>query len=174
MRALTLSLALASALASAAAFATPAAVATETDEAKFIRLTHAVEADPLAFARTPELDWLVHWLTEAPDVNVLLCNPSGLMDGPEGDEQSALLLLEMFGNAAWQIEHQGEPVDEVARQLAGARSALRGYEALRKANPALHVAAYDTLAAQEAAGTLEAYFAPRALEACTKDEDGAK
>jgi hypothetical protein len=169
MRALTMVIAMASALACAGACAQAAnAAAAEPDTAKFVRLVRQFEADPLGFDGRTDGAWLLQWVTESPDVSVTMCDPMGLLEAPESDAQGALVMLELFGNAAWQIEHAGAPVDELARQLGGARSALRGYAAIRQADPDVHIAAIDALAAQEAAGTLEAHLAPLVQEKCTK------
>jgi hypothetical protein len=171
MRTLVLGVTLATALACAGVAAKPVP-APEASEAKFVRLTRQFEADPLGFDGKTDGAWLLQWVVDSPDVSVTACNVTGVLDAPDGDAKSVLVLLEVFGNAAWQLEHAS--TTELERQAAAARSVLRGYAAIRRATPDLHIATLDALAEKEAAGQLEAHLAPIVQAQCMSPDGGAK
>jgi hypothetical protein len=130
-----------------------------------------MEADPLGFDGKTDGAWLLQWVVDSPDVSVNACNVTGVLEAPESDGKSALVLLEVFGNAAWQIEHAS--ATELERQAAGARSVLHGYAAIRRTTPDLHIATLDALAEKDAAGQLEAHLAPL-VDECMHPKAGAK
>lgn len=150
-----------------------AAPTTETDEARFVRLTRELEQQPLTDAPDPNFGWLLNWATETPDYVVTVC----MMAGPDWDMRDPfagkLLVIASAGNMAWQIEH-GADGDELSKQLAGTETALRIYRATIAQDPSKKSAFFDSLVAKRDAGTLRAYLAPFVAENCVDQQDSGK
>ncbi len=77
---------------------------------------------------------MLAWLSESPDVSVVICPFLSQMAGEGQGEaargaQSALTTGSSFGMAAYMIEHPGAEPSSPEVQVAGAESGLRWYEA---------------------------------------------
>ncbi len=64
----------------AAVQTTDASTPVETDTAKAVRYTRALEAAPLAENALDMRKWLLRWILETPDYTVLVCN---MLDIPD-------------------------------------------------------------------------------------------
>lgn len=162
-------LALASAaLAAFVAFASTAAPqsAHEADEAKFVRLTRQLEQKPLGDTDKRMRTWLLQWAKDSPDITVRFCKVLKPVPGDGIPNSGILATQQIFGNAAYQIAHPDKRGDLVATQLAGARSALRAYEALAAQDPKARIPRMDELLRKEQGGTLEAELAPIVQAEC--------
>lgn len=134
---------------------------------RVIDTTRKLETDPFSDQAKADRSWLLQWITDSPDVGVMICDTMGLMDeGSERDFTPEILMQGMAGNAVWQLEHPGSGNDEQAMQLAAVRSALKVYAAFMKKFPTQRIASLDTLAKHEAKGDLDAYLAPIVAEKC--------
>ncbi|WP_159094502.1 hypothetical protein [Stenotrophomonas sp. YAU14D1_LEIMI4_1] len=144
--------------------ATPAQPINATN---FVGLTQSLEASPQQPGAQELRVSMLRWLAETPDYMVTLCQVMNLPDQDEAAKNIGLDLLmqQSFGNLAFQID-QRESSDQLSRQVAGVESALRAYAAFIAADPALRIAAMDTLAAQQKAGTLRAHLAPVVKAEC--------
>ncbi|KRD73585.1 hypothetical protein [Lysobacter sp. Root983] len=153
-------------LGTAAQAAEPAA---ESDSAKMIRLTRALEHDPLGDTDNSMRAWLLDWLMQMPDHTVVVCDAVSL---PVKDDRKPnvgiYVLQQMFGNGAYQIEHPDDK-DASAPLLAGVESMLRAYSAVLTKEPRSRIAYLDTLLEQEKAGTLKQYMTPILDEKCAKN-----
>ena len=75
---------------------------------------------------------LLAWLTESPDVSVVICPFLSMMaqnEGEGGDVGGPLTMGSTFGMAAYLIEHPGADPASAEVQVAGAESALLWYQA---------------------------------------------
>lgn len=139
----------------------------ETDAATFVRLTRALEADPMRDTTKEIRGWMMAWATETKDVSVKICVVMDLI--PQKDEPySAILMLQsLFGNAAYQIEQPGKKMDQLAQQVAGVESMLKAYSSLLRAHPEKHFAVLDMLVMRQDAGQLASYLAPQVKAKCS-------
>ncbi|MFC4763892.1 hypothetical protein [Dyella koreensis] len=142
----------------------------EKDTDKFVRLTEALEADPLRSDGKAVRGWLMEWLTAAPDYTVTICdilgpipNEDGVPHGPE------LLMQQMFGNAAYQIKTPGK-TDMFSQQLAGMESVLRAYSAILAKDPGAHIPYFDDLLARQRNGSLREFMALVVGKGCAKKD----
>ena len=159
-------------LLSLASFTASAQSAPETDEAKFIRLTHQLEQDPLGDADKSKRSWLLRWAMDSQDVSVLACDILDTVSGDDDPYNGIYTLQMIFGNAAYQISNPDKRGDLLATQLAGAHSSLKAYTSILANHPDARVPHLDDLINKDEANTLEAYLAPIIAEKC-KDPGGA-
>lgn len=151
-------------------------LAQPTEREKVVAYSAALEANPLDGDADAKRSWLIQWITDAPDLEVVVCNVMGLdmAAAAAGDDkaklrratESVLLTQYMFGSASYQIQHPGPKPDSLEVQSAGVRSALRAYKALLAGNPAVARADLDALAKAEANGTLDTALAPAFESEC--------
>lgn len=144
-----------------------ATAAQPINATNFVRFTHSLEVSPQQPGAQELRVSMLRWLAETPDYMVTLCQVMNLPDQDEAAKKIGLDLLmqQSFGNLAFQID-QRESSDQLSRQVAGVESALRAYAAFIAADPALRIAAMDTLAGQQKAGTLRAHLAPVVKAEC--------
>jgi hypothetical protein len=147
------------------------APAGESDAATFVRLTRALEADPMQDTTKEIRGWMMEWATETKDVSVKICVVMDLIPAKEESFSAILMLQSMFGNAAYQIEHPGQKSDQLAQQVAGVESMLKAYSSLLRANPEKHFAILDMLVARKDAGQLASYLAPQVKAKCSGAND---
>lgn len=143
--------------------------ATESTSAKVVRLTRALERDPLGDTDKSMRAWVLDWLMRTPDHTIVICdvvNP--LLKDDRAPNAGIYVLQQMFGNGAYQIEHPDDK-DPGAPQLAGVESMLRAYSVVLTKQPQSRIAYLDTLLEQQTAGRLKQYMAPIIDEKCTKD-----
>src|SRR5215213_10516128 len=87
---------------------------TPEERAQTVRLAHALEADPLNDAAKQARSWLIVFLTEVPDVNVVICTDLyGPLLKTKKDYASELVTQPMFSEAAFIIE-QPDKADDAA------------------------------------------------------------
>lgn len=141
--------------------------APESDTARFVRYTRALETSPDRADARDLRQWLLKWAVETPDYTVTVCD---LLDLTDVDEETTphageVLLQTMYGNAAFQIEH-GADADELSKQVAAAESALRVYTAYLAQDAKTRMPHLDALIAKRDAGGLRAYLAPIVQTKC--------
>lgn len=137
------------------------------DQARFLYLTHALEDAPFEQEKSTHA-WMIQWVTDSPDVNVLVCDilwPVPGKDLPYGPE---LLVQSMYGNAAFQIEHPDQKNDQLVLQLAGVASALKTYSAILVEHPEAKIPYFDQLLTKQADGSLKAFMAPIIKKNCKR------
>ena len=164
---LPLSLLFASAIVGAQAPPATTATTPESESARFVRYTRALEASPDRADALEFRQWLMNWAVETPDYIVNVCDVLDLPN-PGGDttpHAGELLLQMMYGNAAFQIEN-GAQTDELSKQVAAVESALRAYAAFLAKDAKATVPHLDALIAKRDAGTLRAYLAPVVEKEC--------
>ncbi|UHQ21874.1 hypothetical protein LVB77_14490 [Lysobacter sp. 5GHs7-4] len=153
----------------------PATGATpESDTARFVRYTRALEVSPDRADARELRQWLLKWAVESPDYTVTVCD---LLDLDNVDERATphageVLLQTMYGNAAFQIEH-GADADELSKQVAAVESALRVYTAYVAQNAKTRMPHLDALIAKRDAGALRAYLSPMVQAKCKSATAGA-
>jgi hypothetical protein len=128
-----------------------------------------IEADPLrdddeAKAKNTAV---LRWLTESPDISVVLCGGLMPLRDPSGPHDGALLIQLMFAQAAYQIEHPGVAPKDEAVLTAGLVGALHAYRILLAAHPEQSNPAWDQLEAAERKGALSPHVR-NVLKSCSK------
>jgi hypothetical protein len=138
----------------------------EKDSDRVVEFTSALEVDPLGDSAPAQRKWLLQWLTDTPDFTVAICDILGPIPNDPVPNGPALLVQQMFGNVAYQIQHPGVK-DEASLQIAGTESVLRAYAAIIGKDPSAHIAYLDNLLSKQRAGTLNEHMAPIIAKGCT-------
>lgn len=127
----------------------------ESDASRALRYTRVLEARPFDPAALPMRSWLAQWITESPDVMVVVCDVLGPVPGEDLPMGPELLLQYMAGNAAFQLQNPGSRTDPLKPPLAGIASMLLAYQAALQANPQARIPLYDQWIEQQATGAFE-------------------
>jgi hypothetical protein len=126
------------------------------------------EADPLNPSLKPEIQWVVKWMIEIPDVHVDLCT---ILDKlPKGDKKDGQTLFTamVLAQTAYVLQNPDKQNDTLAQYQAGVEGVLRIYELLLKANPKDRQPYLDDLLQRREAGTLAQFVKERAEAVCKK------
>jgi hypothetical protein len=97
---------------------------------------------------------VMRWLTESPDITVVVCAELLPLRDPSGPQDSHVFIQLMFAQAAYQIEHPGVAPNDEAVLTAGLGGAMRTYRLLLAAHPEQRNPAWDQLEAAERNGAL--------------------
>ena len=100
---------------------------------------------------------VMQWLTESPDITVVVCAGLLPLRDPGGPHDGALVIQLMFAQAAYQLEHPGVAPKDEAVFTAGLAAAMRVYRMLLAAHPDQRYPAWDELDAAERKGALSPY-----------------
>lgn len=131
---------------------------TEKERAQAVRLTRALETDPLHREAPNARRWLTVWIASVPDITVELCGEfvKPLM-GVNKNYSSEIFTQSMYSAAAFVIEHPDQKDNVEAKYLAGLEGSLRAYESFRKAKPKVSWPLLDELIVKRDAGQLGEY-----------------
>ena len=127
-----------------------------------------MESNPLAADETRKgaRAWLLAWLSNNHDLTVVAC-PDLLGPGDHKDyvHVDQLLVLTMFGEAAFSLEHPGTSPDSEDVFRAGMSSALVGYRSILVIEPKAHWSNFDDLIELQDHGQLSSYVS-QAMKSC--------
>jgi len=130
-----------------------------------VRFTRALEVDPLGDNASRVRGTLIEWLQNTKDYTVVVCDILGPIPGEKPPHSAELLVQQMFGNVAYQIEHPGEK-DGNRLQVAGVESVLKSYSAIRAEDPKARIPYLDRLLEERKKGTLAQHMAPIIARGC--------
>ena len=145
-----------------------AQTSAQSEEAKFIRLTHQLEMAPLSDTDKSMRSWLLQWAMNSQDITVIACDVMGLAPAGDAPNSGIYVTQMMFGNAAYQISHPDKKADLLATQLAGVRSALKAYESILAKDQNARIPHLDDLLQQDKDGTLATHMAPIIDKECSQ------
>lgn len=130
-----------------------------------VRFTRALEVDPLGENSSRVRGTLIEWLQNTKDYTVVVCDILGPIPGEKPPHSAELLVQQMFGNVAYQIEHPGEK-DRNRLQVAGVESVLKAYSAILAEDAQAHIPYLDGLLAERKKGTLARHMDPIIAKGC--------
>ena len=143
-----------------------AADKAESDAQKAARYTAALEKDPFASDAKEMRTWTFQWLVDTKDYRVVLClNILGTKKVDEVPYGGELMVQQMFGNVAYQINNPGKH-DEASKQVAGMESMLKAYSVIIARDAKARMPYLDNLLAEQKKGTLKDYLAPVVQKSC--------
>lgn len=143
-----------------------AAPDTERVTDKVLRLTDALEKEPLSASAPDTRKRLVQWLTDTPDFSVTVCDILGPIPGKKLKYGPELMVQLLFGNVAYQIRNPGQK-DEAVLQQAGVESVLKAYQAILAQDPKAHIKYFDDLLEKHRQGLLKENLAPLIAKECS-------
>lgn len=130
-----------------------------------VRFTRALEVDPLGENSSRVRGTLIEWLQNTKDYTVVVCDILGPIPGEKPPHSAELLVQQMFGNVAYQIEHPTEK-DRNRLQVAGVESVLKAYSAILAEDAQARIPYLDGLLAERKKGTLARHMGPIIAKGC--------
>ena len=134
---------------------------TQEERDKVVRLAATLEAQPWSEEAPANRQWILTFLSEAPDLTVKRC--LSLFGGPA--ERAAirpeLLDQQLYSGAAYNFQHPDENPGSTGSFVAGLQGALNAYSAWRAHGGIDAVPLLDELVRLQKAGELERYVRER-------------
>jgi len=131
---------------------------TLDERARIVKITRALEANPLSKELRSEQEWALRWLIEVPDITVKICGKLPDLDAlKKFKHDSELFALTTLSQAAFVIENPDKAKDLSASSLAAMESMLKAYEAILKDNPKAKSKYLDELLGKRNSGELATY-----------------
>ena len=135
---------------------------TPEQRAQAVRMTRALETDPLNKDAKKAREWLIFWLIQAPDITVTVCTDylTPLYEKDKNREKNyapEIATQMMFSSAAFIIEHPDQANDAIDVNKAGLEGSLKAYESISKTKPNVKWPFLDELIGRRDKGTLEEY-----------------
>lgn len=134
-----------------------------------VRFTRALEVDPLGESSSRVRGTLIEWLQNTKDYTVVVCDILGPIPGEKPPHSAELLVQQMFGNVAYQIEHPSEK-DRNRLQVAGVESVLKAYSAILSEDTQARIPYLDGLLAERKKGTLAQHMGPIIAKGCAGEK----
>ena len=133
----------------------PRGPSTAEERARALSLVDLIETRPTSPEAKEARSWLMLWLAAIPDMTISVClDPLG--DAADRKSLPADLAIHpVVAQAAFMIRHPEAKPKDTEVYVAGVLGALRTYEAMRAAGGVAELAAFEKLAKERAAGTLE-------------------
>ena len=109
---------------------------TPEERQQLVAFTRSLEADPFGDKALDYRRWLVTFLTDVPDISVVICSgPIEPLLKSKKNYSAELTGQQMFGEAAFMVEHPDKATDSNAVQAAGLESIIATYQAILKTKP---------------------------------------
>ena len=142
---------------------------TRAERDRAVKVTHALEQDPLSPTLRADREWLFKWIVDIPDISISVC-----VDPVESSGRykynNELMKQKMFSSATFIIENSARNRDDLSIETAGVEGALKAYEAILKREPRAHSSYWDGLLKKRADGTLHDYVANYMEQACGSEQ----
>jgi len=142
---------------------------TRAERDRAVKVTHALEQDPLAPGLRSDREWLFKWIVAIPDISISVC-----VDPVEGSGRyrysHELSMQKMFSSATFIIENSAQKHDDLSVEAAGVEGALKAYEAILKKEPRAHSTYWDSLLKKRGDGTLRDYVSNYMEQACGSEQ----
>jgi hypothetical protein len=146
----------------------PAASTPEYDRVR--RIVHTFETSPLDPSAVSQEDrtWLVKWLTDTHDVQVIACpDLVGSDDDAKQYAHADLLVAQtLFGEAVFQLDYPSVHSTDERVFEAGLRAAVATYRNILAADASAHWPAFDTIVAMD--GSQLTDYVRRTSASCIK------
>jgi len=138
---------------------------TPAERKQALEFARHFEADPLNPDLNAEIQWVLKWTMEVPDIRLDLCTS---FDKLKFESKDGHLFFDamVLAQTGFVLEHPDRKDDGPAQTEAGAEGVLRAYEASIKANPKDREPFLDKLFKQREAGTLSQFIKQHAPSSC--------
>ena len=150
---------------SATAWAADRGPSTPAERKQALEYVRHFEADPLNPDMQAEIQWVLQWTREVPDIRLDLCTSFYKLKAASKDGQIIFDAM-VLAQTAFVLENPDRQDDGPAQVEAGVEGVLRVYEALIKANPDHRDPFLDKLIKQRDAGTLPQFVKQHAPSPC--------
>ena len=139
---------------------------TPAERKQALEYIHRFQADPLNPDLTPEIQWVVKWTMEVPDIRLDLCTRFFKLTKAGSQDGQTLFNAMVFAQTAYLLENPDHQIDKLGELQAGVEGVLHVYEALLKANPKDRQPDLDKLIKQRDEGMLAKFVEQRANSSC--------
>ena len=139
---------------------------TPAERKQALEYIHHFQADPLNPDLTPEIQWVVKWTIEVPDIRLDLCTSFFKLPKAESKDGQTLFNAMVFAQTAYLLENPDHQDDKLAQVEAGVEGVLRVYEVLLKSNPKDREPSLDKLIKRREDGTLTKFVEQHATSSC--------
>jgi hypothetical protein len=141
----------------------PSTPAEREQALKYIR---HFQADPLNPDLRAEIQWVVKWTMEVPDIRLELCTSFYKFPKAESKDRELLFNAMVFSQTQYVLENLTRQDDGRAQVEAGVEGVLRVYELSLKANPRDREPYLDKLIKRRDDGTLAHFVEQHASSSC--------
>jgi len=147
---------------------------TPEERAKALEIAERLERDSFAKTAKEDRGWMVAWISEVPDFNLVICSDAltPLLLSKK-DEQTAIWFNGFAGGTAFVVQHPESMRDLNAVNVAGVQSALRSYQNAIAKNPKFKIDAMEQLLAKAKDGRLTEEMLRTAAQ-CSQDVQSEK
>jgi hypothetical protein len=139
---------------------------TPAERKQALEYIHHFQADPLNPNLTPEIQWVVKWTMEVPDIHLDLCTSFFKLPDAKSKDGQILFNAMVFAQTAYLLGNSDRQDDKFAEIEAGVEGVLNVYEVLLTANPNDREPYLDKLIKQREEGTLAKFVERRATSEC--------
>ena len=141
--------------------ATTRGPSTQEERDKVVRLAATLEAQPWSDEAPATRQWILTFLSEAPDITVKRCLSLFGAPAERAAIRPELLDQQMYSGAAYNFQHPDESPGSTGTFVAGLQGALNAYSAWRAHGGIDAVPRLDELVRLQKAGELERYVRER-------------
>jgi len=124
------------------------------------------EADPLNPGLKPEIQWVVKWTMEVPDIRLDLCTSFYKLPKAQAKDGQILFDAMVFAQTAFVLENPDRQDNGPAQVEAGVEGVLRTYEVLLKANANDREPYLDKLIKKRDEGSLKEFVKAHMASGC--------
>ena len=131
---------------------------TAEERTRAVKVSHALEDDPLAKDAKDNREWVLKWIEDIPDITVNVCfDFFGKLPNPPRGHSKEIATQMIISSAAFMIEHPDKVKDEQAIALAGLFGSLKTYQAILKQDASARWPYLDKLVQMRDDGKLDDY-----------------
>jgi hypothetical protein len=138
---------------------------TPAERKQALEIIRRYQADPLNPDLKTEIQWVVEWTREVPDIRLDLCTSFYKLK-TESKDGEIIFDAMLLAQTAFVLENPDRQDDGPAQVEAGAEGVLHVYEAMIKGNPRDREPFLDKLITQREAGTLAQFVKQHAPSVC--------
>jgi len=139
---------------------------TAAERKQALAYIHRFQADPLNPDLGPEIQWVLNWTMQVPDIRLDLCISFYKLPKAQSKDGSLLFDAMVMAQTAFVLENPDHQDEGPAQVEAGVEGVLPVYEQLLKANPNDREPYLDKLIKQRDAGTLKQFVKQHAPAGC--------
>jgi hypothetical protein len=154
-------------LAAIAALAADRGPSTPEERKQAVAIIRRFEDNPMNPALKPQIQWVLNWTREVPDIRLNLCASFFKLHDAGSKNGETLFDAMVFAQTAFVLENPQQQDDGLAQVQAGVEGVLHAYELLLKANSNDRQAYLDKLIKLRQAGTLAQFVKKHASASCS-------
>jgi len=153
-------------LSSSVALAADRGPSTPAERKQALAYIRHFQADPLNPNLNAEIQWVLKWTMEIPDIRLDLCTSFYKLPKAQSKDGPLLFYAMVLAQTAFVLQNPDRQDDGPGQVEAGVDGVLQTYELLLKANPKDREPYLDKLLKQREAGTLKQFVKQHTPSGC--------